>query len=117
MYSLPSTFWNSLQQGGKGGDRLWAVELELLCRRKPASLEQLLQHQQHGAVPRQAAVVNEGFAVVGASQAKGRGAHRGFAERIDDAVEGNQPQGLLNLTGPEGQAALQKGLKSRKLCE
>jgi len=65
----------------------------------------------------EAAVVHQAFAIVATGHAEGRCRHRRLGDRITDAVEGDQAQGLLHLGTPLGQAALHVGLKGREARE
>ena len=105
------------QQFRKRGDRLGAIDVQFLPGWEHPRGEQLLQDQQHGAVTRQAAAMDQRFAVVGAADAEGLSRHGVAADRFHNAVEGDQAQRLLHLGGPLGQRPLDVSLKRRKIGE
>ena len=65
----------------------------------------------------EATVVAEGFAVVGALHLEGGRWHGRGAEGLEDAVEGDEPEGLLHLGCPAGVAGLDVGLKGREIVK
>ena len=87
------------QPGGEGGHHFGQVEAQLREGGQAAALHQLTQGEQHGALAGDDAFMAEGFAVIAVAEAQVGGGDGGVGEGVEDAVQGDQAQGIPHAGG------------------
>ena len=102
---------------GEGGDGLREVDVNLRLGGDPPLRQQAAQQEQDGAMAGEAAVVFEAFPVVRAREMESACRHGPLTDRIEDAVQGHQGQGLLHLPLPLGVGAVEVVLKAGEILE